>query len=161
MMLALLLVCLAALSSRWQPTLRQLRTLEMTLFALIIVFFMAAQYVVMLRGVRENDPARLAAAVKSSMLWMVAFIFTYAIFIPNPWRRAAKLIVPMALAPMTVPWILGLAPSRALSSRRFSAASLEKMSEDGLFLVLGAFTAIFGTHTINTLAHRGLPRHGC
>ena len=39
---------------------------------------------------------------------MVALMLTYAIFIPNTWRRAARLIVPMALAPMAVPWILGL-----------------------------------------------------
>jgi eukaryotic-like serine/threonine-protein kinase len=150
MLLALLVLCMAALSSRWQPTLRQLRALEMTLFALIIVFFMAAQYLVMLRGVRESDPSRLAAAVKSSTLWMVAFMFTYAIFIPNPWRRAAKLIVPMALAPMTVPWILG-AVHPELYRVALKAAGLEKIIDDGLFLVLGAFTAIFGTHTINTL----------
>ena len=31
------------------------------------------------------------------------------------------------------------------------AASFEKLSENSLFLVLGAFTSIFGTHTINTL----------
>ena len=136
--------------SRWQPTLRQLRTLEDNLFALIVILFMAAQYVVMLRGVHENDPARLARAVKISTLWMVAFMFTYAIFIPNPWRRAARLIVPMALAPMTVPWILG-AVHPELYQVAIKAASLENMSEDGLFLVLGAFTAIFGTHTINTL----------
>ncbi len=150
MLLAILVVCMAALSSRWQPKLRQLRTLEMTLFALILVFFMAAQYVLMLRGVHENDPTRLAAAVKNSTLWMLAFMLTYAIFIPNPWRRAAKLIVPMALAPMTVPWVLG-AIHPELYQVALKAASLEKMSEDGLFLVLGAFMAIFGTHTINTL----------
>jgi serine/threonine-protein kinase len=149
-LLSLLVVCLTALSSRWQPTLRQLRTLEVVLFTLILVFFMAAQYVVMLRGVREDDPVRLANAVKVSTLWMLAMIFTYAIFIPNPWRRAAKLIVPMALAPMTVPWILG-AGHPELYEVAIRAANLEKMSEDGLFLVLGAFTAIFGTHTINTL----------
>jgi eukaryotic-like serine/threonine-protein kinase len=150
MMLALLIVCMAVLSSRHRPTLRQLRALETTLFALIVVFFMAAQYRVMLHGVRDNDPVRLAGAVKSSTLWMVAFMFTYAIFIPNTWRRAAKLIVPMALAPMTVPWILG-AVHPELYQVAVKAASLEKISEDGLFLVLGAFTAIFGTHTINTL----------
>ena len=77
-------------------------------------------------------------------------IFTYAIFIPNNWRRAAKLIVPMALAPMAVPWILGLVHPE-LYQVAIRAASLEKISEDGLFLLLGAFTAIFGTHTINTL----------
>ncbi|MFI5459681.1 MAG: serine/threonine-protein kinase [Isosphaerales bacterium] len=150
MMLVLLLVGLGALSSRWKPALRRLRTVEVTLFTLIIVFFMAAQYVLMLRGVRGNDPVRLTAAVKSSVLWMLAMIFTYAIFIPNHWRRAAKLIVPMALAPMAVPWILGLAHPE-LYEVAIRAASLEKISEDGLFLLLGAFTAIFGTHIINTL----------
>jgi eukaryotic-like serine/threonine-protein kinase len=150
MMLVLLVVCMTILSSRRQPTLGQLRNLETTLFALIVVFFMAAQYVVMLRGVREHDPVRLADAVKSSTLWMVAFMLIYAIFIPNTWRRAAKLIVPMALAPMTVPWILGAAHPE-LYQVAMKAASFEKISEDGLFLVLGAFTAIFGTHTINTL----------
>ena len=64
--------------------------------------------------------------------------------------RAAKLIVPMALAPMAVPWILGLAHPE-LYQVAIRAANFEKISEDGLFLLLGAFTAIFGTHTINTL----------
>ena len=56
----------------------------------------------------------------------------------------------MALAPMTVPWILG-AVHPELYQVAIRAASIEKISEDGLFLVLGAFMAIFGTHTINTL----------
>ena len=149
-MLGLLLLSLGALSSRWKPTLRQLRTFEVALFSLIIVFFMAAQYFLMLRGVRDNDPIRLLAAVKSSVLWMLAMIVTYAIFIPNNWVRAAKLIMPMALAPMAVPWILGLAHPE-LYQVAIRAANFEKISEDGLFLLLGAFTAIFGTHTINTL----------
>jgi eukaryotic-like serine/threonine-protein kinase len=150
MLLALLIVCTAALSGSWQPSLVRLRRLEITLFLLIVILFMAAQYVLMLRAVRDGDPARLARAVKISTLWMVAFMFTYAIFIPNTWRRAARLIVPMALAPMTVPWILG-AFHPELYRVAIKTASLENMSEDGLFLVLGAFMAIFGTHTINTL----------
>jgi eukaryotic-like serine/threonine-protein kinase len=149
-MLGLLLLSLAALSNRWKRPVRQLRAYEVAIFGLIIVFFMAAQYVLMLRGVRENDPIRVLAAVKSSVLWMLAMIFTYAIFIPNHWVRAAKLIVPMALAPMAVPWILGMVHPE-LYEVAIRAANLEKISEDGLFLLLGAFTAIFGTHTINTL----------
>ena len=150
MMVLLPVVSMATLSSRHRPTLRQLRALETTLFALIVVFFMAAQYVVMMHRVRDNDPERLAGAVKSSTLWMVAVMFIYAIFIPNTWRRAAKLIVPMALAPLSVPWILGAVHPEAYRVA-IKAVSLEKISEDGLFLVLGALTAIFGTHTINTL----------
>jgi serine/threonine-protein kinase len=149
-LLALLIVCTAALSGSWQPSLTRLRRLEIALFLLIVILFMAAQYVLMLRAVREQDPARLARAVKISTLWMVAFMFTYAIFIPNSWRRAARVIVPMALAPMTVPWVLG-AIHPELYKVAIKTASLENMSEDGVFLVLGAFTAIFGTHTINTL----------
>jgi serine/threonine protein kinase len=149
-MLSLLLLSLAALSNRWKRPMRQLRAYEVAIFGLIIVFFMAAQYVLMLRGVRENDPIRVLAAVKSSVLWMLAMIFTYAIFIPNHWVRAAKLIVPMALAPMAVPWILGMVHPEFYEVA-IRAANLEKISEDGLFLLLGAFTAIFGTHTINTL----------
>ena len=149
-MLGLLLLSLGMLSSRWKPTLRRLRTFEVALFSLIIVFFMAAQYFLMLRGVRENDPIRVLAAVKSSVLWMLAMIFTYAIFIPNHWVRAAKLIMPMALAPMAVPWVLGSVHPE-LYEVAIRAANFDKISEDGLFLLLGAFTAIFGTHTINTL----------
>jgi serine/threonine protein kinase len=149
-MLGLLILSLAALSSQWKPALPRLRSFEVILFTSIIVFFMAAQYVMMLRGVRENNPIRILAGVKSNVLWMLAVIFTYAIFIPNNWRRAAKLIVPMALAPMAVPWALGLVHPE-LYEVAIRAANAEQVSEHGLFLLLGAFTAIFGTHIISTL----------
>jgi serine/threonine-protein kinase len=150
MMLGFLLVGLGMLSSRWRPSLHELRVFEVVLFTLVLVFFMAAQYVLMLRGVRQNDPLRVGSAVKSNVLWMLAMIFTYAIFIPNHWRRAAKLIVPMALAPVVVPWMLGMAHPEFYQVA-IRAADVEKTSENFLFLLLGAFTAIFGTHTINTL----------
>jgi len=150
LLLLLLLSSLGALSSRWKPSLVHLRQFELALFALIVVFFMAAQYVLMLRGLREHNPSRLESAANISVLWMLAMIFTYAIFIPNHWRRAAKVIVPMALAPMTVPWVLGLVHPEFYEIA-IHAASLEKTSENALFLVLGALTSIFGTHTINSL----------
>jgi serine/threonine-protein kinase len=150
MMLGMLVTSLAVLSSRWKPTLRQLRAFEVALFTLIVVFFMAAQYAMMLQGVRTNNPGRIVAGVKSSVLWMLAIIFTYAIFVPNNWRRAARLIVPTALAPMVVPWILGQVHPE-LYEIAIHAASFEQISEHSLFLLLGAFTAIFGTHTINNL----------
>ena len=71
-------------------------------------------------------------------------------FYPQHLDPAAKLIIPMALAPMAVPWIVGMVHPE-LYQVAIRAANFEKISEDGLFLLLGAFTAIFGTHTINTL----------
>ncbi len=150
LLLALLVLSLALLSSSWRPTLRELRIFEVALFATLIVFFMAAQYVLMLRRVRQDNPMLFLAAVKSSVLWTFSMILTYAIFVPNTWRRAAKVIVPMALAPMVVPWILGMLHPESYEVA-IRAANLEQVSEHGLFLLMGAFTAIFGTHIINTL----------
>jgi serine/threonine-protein kinase len=150
LVLGTLILSFLALSSRWRPSLRQLRTLEVTLFALIIVFFMTAQYVRMLQFLRDDDPAQLLASVKSSVLWLLSLIFIYAIFIPNTWRRAAAVIVPMALAPLAVPWVLGLVHPE-LYQVAVRCASLDQVTEHTLFLFLGALTGIFGTHTINTL----------
>jgi tRNA A-37 threonylcarbamoyl transferase component Bud32 len=150
LMLALLVLSLAVLSSRWKPSLAQLRAFEVALFALILAFFTTAQYALTLRSVRADDPLHLLSVVKGNLLGMLAMMFTYAIFIPNNWRRAAAMIAPMALAPMAVPWILGhLHPEFYEVAVR--VANLEQISEQALFLFLGAFTAIFGTHTINTL----------
>jgi serine/threonine-protein kinase len=150
LLLGFLILSLALLSSSWRPTLRELRIFEVVLFAIVIIFFMAAEYGLMLRAVREGDPLLLRAAAKSSFLWILALVFTYAIFIPNTWRRAAQVIVPMAVAPIVVPWVLGLFHPE-MYEVAIRAANLEQVSEHGLFLLLGAFTAIFGTHTINAL----------
>ena len=59
------------------------------------------------------------------------------------------MIVPMALAPLVAPLLLGLTSPSFLSVSE-EARTLDKITENSLFLVLGAVTAIFGTHTINT-----------
>jgi serine/threonine-protein kinase len=150
LLLALLLLSLALLSSTWRPTLRELRTYEVGLFTGVTVFFMASQYVRMLKWVRDDNPMYFLAAVKSSVLCTFLMILSYAIFIPNTWRRAAAVIVPMAVAPVMVPWILGvLHPETYAVAVR--AADLGQATEHGIFLLLGAFTAIFGAQVVNTL----------
>lgn len=116
-MLSSLLVSLAVLSSQWRPTLVRLRTFEIALFSMIIVFFMAAQYMVMLRGVHDNDALRVLAAVKSSVLWMLAVIFTYAIFIPNSWVPHGQTDHSHGPGADGGPLDLGIGPSRAVPGR--------------------------------------------
>jgi len=150
LLLGLLILSWVALSSRWRPNLVQLRVFELTLFTLILAFFTTAQYALMLASVRADDPSHLVSVVNGNVLGMLAMMFTYAIFIPNVWKRAAVMIVPMALAPLVVPWVLGqFHPEFYEVAVR--VANLEQVTDEGLFLFLGAFTAIFGTHTINTL----------
>ncbi len=85
---------------------------------------------------------------KTSIIGTLILIFTYGIFIPNNWRRAALVIVPMALAPLVAPVLLGLT-SPAFRAISEEACTLDKFTENGLFLLLGTVTAIFGTHIIN------------
>ena len=123
------------------------------MFAVVVAFFALGQYLGMQVRARQDvvNTWRLAGAVKSSIIGMLTVIFTYAIFIPNDWKRAARVIIPMALMPLIVPAVLAFTTPefRALRGQG-GAISFENISEHILFMGLGAVTAIFGTHTINT-----------
>jgi serine/threonine-protein kinase len=147
----LLILNLLALSGRWKPSMRQLRLLELLTFATITAFFIASQSLGLQARVQAEQltPPGLRILVKNSIIGTLILIFTYGIFIPNDWKRATCVIVPMALAPLVAPVLLRLtsAEFRAVS---VEACTPERLSENALYLVLGAVTAIFGTHTINT-----------
>ena len=87
--------------------------------------------------------------IKSSLMGTLFLMFTYSIFIPNRWKRATLVIVPMALGPLVAPLVLRLT-SNAFRSIAQEAWSPERLTENALFLALSAVTAIFGTNTINT-----------
>ncbi len=150
LILILLTLSLGLLSSTWRPTLRELRIYEVGLFATVTVFFMAGQYVQMLRYVRWPNSMLFLASTKSTVLCSLLVMLSYAIFIPNTWRRAAAVIVPMAVVPLAVLWILALLhPQSAVLLAQ--VASLDQVTEHALFLLLGAFTAIFGAGTMHAL----------
>jgi serine/threonine-protein kinase len=151
---ALVLVALGAslalLSSRRELSLRPLRHLELAIFGLIILFFATAQYRVLLRRARQEDPALAIAAMKSSVIYVFAMMATYGIFIPNTWRRAALVVVPMALSPLAVNVGLRLSHPELLEFAT-RAVNVEQISENLLLLIIGAGASIYGTHVINVL----------
>ncbi|MBX7074376.1 MAG: serine/threonine protein kinase [Pirellulales bacterium] len=125
----------------WRPRLmswRGLRTAEIGLFGMPALLILGAQYVQM------TDPGRITQVRISSGAWS-ALIFTYAMFVPNPWRRAARIIGTMALAPIVL----------AIIAHRQAAGGAsrfwEELSGNGLLLVLVAGVATYGTHVINAL----------
>src|SRR5207244_8341257 len=73
-------------------SLRQLRVAELIVFGLPAVFFLLLQ-----RRVTLDDVAR--GFLPPPMPFWLLLIFTYGMFIPNTWRRAACVIGAMALAP--------------------------------------------------------------
>lgn len=147
----LLIINMIALSGRWKPTLRQLRWLELATFGIITAYFIASQSLGLRARVRLEllDAVGLRILFKNSIIGTLFLMLTYGIFIPNNWRRAARVIVPMALAPLVAPLLLSLTSAEFRTVWQ-EAGTPERLSENALFLVLGAVTAIYGTHTINT-----------
>jgi eukaryotic-like serine/threonine-protein kinase len=147
----LLIVNLLALSGRWKPTLRQLRMLEVATFGIITAYFIASQSLGLRARVRLDllDAVGLRILFKNSIIGTLILMFTYGIFIPNDWKRAARVVVPIAMAPLVAPLLLGLT-SAEFRTVWEEAGTPERLSENALFLVLGAVTAIYGTHIINT-----------
>lgn len=140
----------AALSTRWQPTMHQLRRLELATFGLILAGFIAGQvlgFSVHLAG-GEPDPSELRLLFKNSIIGTLLLILTYGIFIPNEWRRGVWIILLMAVAPLAAPALLGLM-SPDFRHVAHQAWSPERLTENGMFLALAAAIAIFGTFTIN------------
>jgi len=77
-----------------------------------------------------------------------ALMFTYALFIPNNWRRAAVVIGIMAIAPIlitTMLWQFSPPVARVLSSRPNVFVEL------ALMMTVGAVSSVYGTHMINAL----------
>jgi serine/threonine-protein kinase len=152
LILLALVLNLAALWSRWTPSMRQLRSMELMTFGLVVVFFVLGQYLGLLARVRNGEltPSDLSYLSRSGLIWTLLLIFTYGIFIPNGWRRAAMVILPMALSPLAAPLILR-ATSPGFRTVVQEAWVPEKLTENLLFLILGALTAIFGTHTMTAI----------
>ena len=68
----------------------RLRFLEVAIFELVVVFFAAAQYRLILRYATENDPVLVVATMKSGILYILATMVMFGIFIPNTWRRRRR-----------------------------------------------------------------------
>ncbi|HEV3079550.1 MAG TPA: serine/threonine-protein kinase [Gemmataceae bacterium] len=120
-------------------SLRKLRVAELLIFGLPAVFFLLLQHRVTL-----SDVAR--SYLPPPMPFWLLLIFTYAMFIPNTWRRAALVIGAMALAPDLL--VLGMMLAYpAVAAVMTGMAFLQYV----LTMAVAAVAAVFGTHLINTL----------
>jgi serine/threonine-protein kinase len=138
------------LRGRWKPTLRQLRALELATFGAILAALIAGQSLGLQARIAMGllDQTELRIQFKNSIIGTLLVILTYAVFIPNTWRRSVGIILLMTIAPLVAPLALGLTDEGFRQAAR-EAWTVERLSENGLFLALGAGIAIFGTYSIN------------
>ncbi len=77
-----------------------------------------------------------------------ALIFTYAIFIPNTWRRAAMVIGCMAAAPLVLIGVMWAQHSLCATLLQNNPGFLVEIT---LMLAIAFATSVYGTHMVGTL----------
>jgi eukaryotic-like serine/threonine-protein kinase len=127
-------------------SLAKLRVAELIIFGCPAVFFVvkALKETTYLASLPAGE-ARLADIV---IPWML-LIFTYAMFIPNTWRRAAVVLGVMAAMPVTILAYLYSVPSFARLAVQPEYSGY--VSGQILILAIAVMVGIVGVHTIGTL----------
>ncbi len=140
----------AMLSSKLALTLRQLRLIELGIFAIIALYLGYYEYRLVLLKATAGNPVFALAAIKSCVLYFFAVILLYGTFIPNTWQRAARVIVPLALTQLLVMALLRLS-SEEFANISSQIANFEQISDNVIMMMLGTSASLYGTHIINAL----------
>lgn len=124
-----------------KQTLPWLRLYELLIFGTPAVFFVVL-------NVFSNEYWAERGVVANPMATWFLLIFTYALFIPNTWKRAAGIIGPMALAPVVISAVMYFVSADFAEALHRTHGYLVELS---LQSTLGFVIAVYGVHTIGTL----------
>jgi serine/threonine-protein kinase len=127
-------------------SLTKLRLGELFIFGCPALFF--AVKLVQETMFMANLPGDLARLDYDVVPWLL-LIFTYALFIPNTWQRAAVVLSLMAIAPAAILGYLFTLPAfeRLASQSQYSGL----LSGQLLTLMIAVLVGVVGVHTIGTL----------
>ena len=120
-------------------SLKQLRISELIIFGLPAAFFLMLQH-----RVTMEDPGR-GVMPPPLPLWLL-LIFTYGMFIPNTWRRAAVVIGAIGLAPLLL-----VAGTMLAYPQVAVGITVVGVTQHALVLFIAAVASVFGTRLINSL----------
>jgi serine/threonine-protein kinase len=142
--LAIVAGCCGLLFSRLAISLRQLRLVELTVMLAIGTQLVIVESVLMARAAGTKDTASMVSAgILNHFAWSMV-ILIYGIFMPNTWRRAAAILVPVACIPYAVTFIIDLRYTQV-------AFVLEMHLVMSLPMTLfAAGVAIYAAHIINS-----------
>ena len=122
----------------WRPELPSWRLLRLAEAA---VFGMPA---LVLLALDNGSPLNRNPLSISAAAWC-GLIFTYGMFIPNPWRRGARVLSALAIAPMLL-WM-----SQVWGRTDVPIGQLQLLIAASLLLLTAAVAATYGTHVTNSL----------
>jgi tRNA A-37 threonylcarbamoyl transferase component Bud32 len=143
---ALLALFAWKLCGHCEMSLRALRIVEALVFGAPAIFFVMLDWRQIEVAAGSAEYPHVPTVVAG---WML-LIFSYALFIPNTWQRAAAFIGALAVAPMAVnlfAYLTNPAFNELMAAKEFHGS----ITAQGLYLAISAMAAIVGVQTINTL----------
>jgi len=132
------------LCARCPLCLRRLRLIEVLVFGCPAAWFLWAQWNLELESARRGYIHQVAPA------WML-LIFTYALLIPNHWRRALAVIAALALAPVALLAALRLTSPEFAAIIAGGTELRPVMIETALCMLVSAVVAVAGVQMIGRL----------
>ncbi|MEX2115138.1 MAG: serine/threonine-protein kinase [Pirellulales bacterium] len=121
--------------------LKILRVYELIIFGMPAAYFLVHQY---------DSAAELTkyGILVSPLPYWLGLVFTYGMFIPNTWRRAAVVVGTMCLLPILLTGVLvWINPEYAAALRKHPGI----MTDMVIMLGVACVSCVYGTHMINTL----------
>ena len=137
---ALWLASSLCISSRW------LRVFESVIFGVPAAFFATLTWTNVSMCCTAGDQIEIVAASLRSTAEWVCLIVMYGMFIPNTWRRAALVVVPMAILPIAL-----MALQRWTMPAVAEVLTFDDLVGHGLMLLVACMIAVYGTYNIHAL----------
>jgi serine/threonine-protein kinase len=123
---------------------RYSRLTELVIFGSVGIFFAMVSCSVLVAGAQQGYVATIAP------MWMT-LVFTYALFIPNTWQRAAVVIGVLTATPICMLFIVKLTTGGLDVLITEPSYLKQGILDNVLVLLLSAAISIWGVHMVNSL----------
>ncbi len=137
---ALILFSRVCMSSRW------LRVFEVIIFGMPAAFFATLTMTDISLCCQTNDSHNMLAASYRTIADWLFLIVVYGMFVPNTWKRAAAVVVPMGIIPVAI--IAILRNNEPLVAEAIPSFDVTAM---GITMFIACLVAVYGTYTVHSL----------
>ena len=122
-------------------SLKQLRILELAMIGSVTVYLGTVQYLAFAQRAAGSSLPVMTFARGNAILPFLGLMLIYGMFIPNNWRRASRVIIPIAAVPVLVQFLVRLQysesiPRALVRPEALRVVALERMTESAIYLLL-------------------------
>ncbi len=145
----LFLIVAAVLKFREDLTLKQLRLMEVALFGGMTLSLAYVDYMLVVPPLLAGDHALALAEWNRSLAHVFLVTAAYAMFVPNAWKQAAMVVIPISTWPLVISLLLAWRyPEQVRAASE--VLTYERLSFAAIMLALMDAVAIYGTFVINS-----------